>query len=127
MLNEKTNLIKSYSKSIKTNFLEIGKVLIEIRDKELWNEKYKSFTNYLESEEFDFHRVTAYRMMDVYSEYGNNIELVNKLGVGKLIELTYVANKEQREEITKKAIEKDLSQKEIREEVKKVREEDLYK
>ncbi|GAH00883.1 unnamed protein product, partial [marine sediment metagenome] len=113
-LKEKTEKIKDYSKSIKNNFLEIGKLMIEIRDKQLWNERYNSFTKYLESEDFDFNRRTAYKMMDVYSEYGNNIGLINKLGVGKLIELTYVADKEQREEITKKAIEEDLSQQEIR-------------
>lgn len=127
LLNEKTNKIKDCSKSIKTNFLKIGELLIEIRDKELWNEKCKSFTKYLESEDFDFHRVTAYRMMDVYSEYGTNTELVAKLGIGKLIELNYVADKEVREGITKKAIEEDLTESEIREEVKKIREEDLYK
>lgn len=126
-LEEKTEKIKSLSKAVKNNFLKIGKLLIEVRDKQLWNEKYKSFTQYLMSEDFDFHRVTAYRMMDVYTEYGNDQELVDKLGVGKLIELTYVADKEQREEITRKAIEEDLSQQEIREEIRKVKEEDLYK
>ncbi len=126
-LNEKTNLIKSYSTAVKNNFLKIGEVLIEVRDKELFKESHNSFTQYLESEDFDFNRRTAYKMMDVYLEYGNNLELVDKLGIGKLIELTYVADKEQREEITKKAIEEDLSQQEIREEVKKVKEEDLFK
>ena len=126
-LKEKTESIKNLSKTVKNNFLKIGKLLIEIRDKELWKEKYESFTQYLISEDFDFHRVTAYKMMDVYLEYGDNVELVEKLGFGKLIELTHVTDKEKREEITRKTIKEDLSQQKIREEVKKIKEEELYK
>lgn len=126
MLKEKTDLIKSYSKAVKTNFFKIGEVLIEVRDKELWNEQYKSFTQYLISEDFEFTREHAYRLMDVYTQFGISSE-THQLGLGKLMELTHVPDKEQREEITKKAIEEDLSLKEVREEVKKVREEDLYK
>ena len=126
MLKEKTDLIKSYSIAVKDNFFKIGEVLIEIRDKELWNEQYKSFTEYLVSEDFEFTREHAYRLMDVYTQFGISSE-THQLGLGKLMELTHVPDKEQREEITKKAIEEDLSLKEVREEVKKVREEDLYK
>ena len=125
MLVEKTNLIKSYSIGIKTNFLKIGKILIEIRDKELWNEKYKSFREYLISEDFEFGKSMAYNLIDVYNEFGNNTELINKLGVAKLIELTYVKDKEVREELIDKA--EDLTRDELKKEVKKVREEDLFK
>jgi len=127
MLSEKTNLIKSYSKGIKSNFLKIGQILIEIRDKELFKESYDSFTQYFISVDFEFQRTMAYKLMDVYNQFGENVQLLNKLGIGKLIELTYVPDKESREEITRKAIEEDLSQQEIREEAKKIKEEDLYK
>lgn len=124
MLVEKTKLIKSYSKAIKINFLDIGKVLIEIRDKELWKEKYKGFTKYLISEDFEFSRRMAYNLMDVYIEFGN-VQTLHKLGISKLIQLTYVPDKETREELIEKA--KDLPYDEFKEEVKKVKEEDLYK
>lgn len=127
MLIEKTNLIKDYSKGIKSNFLKIGQLLIEIRDKELWKEKYKDFTEYLISEDFEFKRRMAYKLMDVYNQFGKDVQLLHKLGIGKLIELTYVPDKEKREEITRKAIEENLTGEELREEVKKVKEEDLYK
>jgi len=72
MLIEKTNLIQSYSKGIKSNFLKIGKILIEIRDKELWKESYNSFTQYLISADFEFQRTMSYKLMDVYKEFGEN-------------------------------------------------------
>ncbi len=124
-LKEKTNLIKSYSIGIKSNFLKIGKVLIEIRDKELFKESYNSFTQYLISMDFKFTRDMAYKLMDVYKEFGEDNKKIEGLGIGKLIELTYVKDKVVREELINKA--EDLTQKEIREEVKKVREEDLFK
>jgi len=124
MLSEKTNLIKSYSKGIKSNFLKIGKILIEIRDKELFKESYNSFTQYLISVDFEFTRDMAYKLMDVYKEFGGDKQIEN-LGIGKLIELTYVKDKEIREELMNKA--EDLTRDELKEEVKKVREEDLYK
>ncbi len=125
MLVEKTNLIKSYSTGIKTNFLKIGKVLIEIRDNELFKESYNSFTQYLISVDFKFTRDMAYKLMDVYKEFGEDNKQIENLGIGKLIELTYVKDKEVRKELIEKA--EDLTQKEIREEIKKVREEDLFK
>jgi len=124
-LKEKTELIKNLSKAVKNNFLKIGKILIEVRDKELWNEEYKSFTQYLISEDFEFTRDMAYKLMDVYKEFGEDNRQIESLGIGKLIELTYVKDKEVREELIGKA--KTLTRDELKEEVKKVREEDLYK
>lgn len=125
MLSEKTNLIKSYSKAVKDNFFKIGKILIEVRDKELWNEKYKSFTQYLISEDFQFNRDMAYKLMDVYKEFGEDENKIAGLGITKLVELTYVKDKEVREELIEKA--QTLTRDELREEVKKVKEEDLFK
>ena len=71
-LSEKTNLIKGYSTGIKSNFLKIGKVLIEIRDKELFKESYDSFTQYLIGTDFKFTRDMAYKLMDVYKEFGED-------------------------------------------------------
>ncbi|GAG00521.1 unnamed protein product, partial [marine sediment metagenome] len=86
MLNKKTKEIKSLCNETKINFLKIGEILIEIRDKELWKEKYKSFTGYLTSEKFEFTRMMAYNLMKVYNEFGDIKEL-HKLGIGKLIQL----------------------------------------
>ena len=124
-LNEKTNLIKSYSKGIKSNFLKIGKVLIEIRDKELFKESYNSFTQYLISTDFKFTRDMAYKLMDVYKEFGEDNKKIEGLGITKLVELTNVKDKEVREELIEKA--QTLTRDELREEVKKVKEEDLFK
>lgn len=125
MLIEKTNLIKSYSTGIKSNFLKIGKILIEIRDKEFFKESYDSFTQYLISADFQFNRDMAYKLMDVYKEFGEDNKKIGGLGITKLVELTYVKDKEVREELTEKA--KILTRDELREEVKKVKEDDLYK
>jgi len=125
MLKQKTEQIKSLCTSIKTNFLKVGKILIEIRDKELWKENYKSFTEYLESEKFEFTRRMAYNLIDVHNEFGD-VKRFHTLGIKKLIQLTYVPDKEIRKEIAEKAIEEDLTAEEIKEEVKKVRDEDLF-
>jgi len=125
MLVEKTNLIKSYSIGIKSNFLKIGKILTEIRDKELFKESYDSFTQYLISTDFQFTRDMAYKLMDVYKEFGEDNKKIENLGIGKLVELTYVKDKETREELLEKA--ENLTRDELKEEVKKVREEDLFK
>ncbi|KKN27599.1 hypothetical protein LCGC14_0862860 [marine sediment metagenome] len=124
-LKEKTNLIKSYSTAVKSNFIKIGKVLIEIRDKKLFNENYPSFTQYLIGADFQFTRDMAYKLMDVYKEFGEDNKKIEGLGITKLVELTYVKDKEVREELIEKA--QTLTRDELRKEVKKVKEEDLFK
>ena len=103
----------------------MGEILVNIRDKELWKEKYKSFTEYLTSESFEFGRQYAYKLMDVYNTFGKDVALCDKLGIYKLVELTYVPNKQIRKELVKKA--KTMTGDELKEEVKKVRDEDLFK
>lgn len=123
MLKEKTNQIINLCSSIKTNFLKVGKILIEIRDKELWKENHKSFTGYLESQDFEFKRDMAYKLMSVYTEFGD-IETTHKLGISKLIQLTYIPDKEVRKELAKKA--ETMTRDELKEEVKKVSNEQKF-
>lgn len=125
MLNKLTKEIKSLCNETKINFLKMGEILVNIRDKELWKEKYKSFTEYLTSESFEFGRQYAYKLMDVYNTFGKDVALCDKLGIYKLVELTYVPNKQIRKELVKKA--KTMTGDELKEEVKKVRDEDLFK
>jgi len=124
MLKEKTEQIKTLCKSIKTNFLKVGKILIEIRDKELWKENHKSFTEYLESQDFEFKRRMAYNLIDVYNQFGDDVQLLNKLGIGKLIQLTYIPDKEVRKELAKKA--ETMTRDELKQEVRKVSDEQKF-
>ena len=123
MLKEKTKEIINLCSSIKTNFLDVGKILIEIRDKEIWKEDHKSFRDYLESQDIEFSRSMAYNLIDVHNKFGDMKE-THKLGIGKLIQLTYIPDKEVRKELAKKA--ETLTRDELKQEVRRVSEEQTF-
>lgn len=65
-LSKKTKLILGLKEDIVKNFYEIGKILKEVKDKELYLAKYQFFEQYLE-EECQFSRRSAYRYMQLTS------------------------------------------------------------
>lgn len=101
-LFSKTEQVRNLSSNIRTNFVKIGEILIEIRDKELFKEKYDSFTKYLESEDFNFDRSMAYKLIRVYEEF-HDVERVPHLSLRTLISLVYVSDKETRSELVEEA------------------------
>jgi len=118
MLSEKTALIIHFSKSIKNNFKEIGKLLKEIKENEIYKEKYPSFEDYLDKEGFDFSRQYAYKMIDVYNLH---VKSFDSLSISHLIQLTYVSDKEIREELIKKTVKEELTVSELKEEVNSIK------
>ena len=104
MIVEKTVQIKKLSNSVKTNFIDIGNLLKEIRDKEIYLEKYNTFTEYLESNEFMFCRNMAYKLIKVAEEYPD-VERIQHLPLRTIIQLAYVPDRELREELDKEAVE----------------------
>lgn len=123
-LTEKTKLIKFWCKQAKNSFFQVGQILKEIRDKQLYLGQYENFTEYLESEEFEFNPRHAYKLITVFEEFGN-VPTSAHLTVSKLIELTHVKDKETREELIPQASKMTVSN--IREEVKQVNTEQLAK
>ena len=101
-LTTKTNEIKWLAKGIKNNFLKIGQILIEIRDKELFAPKYTGLREYLDSQAFEFGHTTAYKMIDVYEKYGDHN--VGTLSLNKLLQLTKVEDKDVRQEMFDRAL-----------------------
>ncbi len=120
-LDEKTNLIKHYCKAVKGNFLKIGELLIEVRNNELFKEKYETFVEYLDSQDFEFSKSYAYKIMNVYEEFST---ILDSLPITKLIELTYVKDKVKREELLERA--GDMPTAALKEEVKKLSKEELF-
>ena len=116
ILQAKTTEIKYLSNGIKHNFLKIGKLLIEVRDRKLYLDKYTDFTSYLESEEFTFCKRTAYNMMKSYETFG--VQQVAQINLRTLIQLVYVPDREVREALAEEA--KTVSPKDINTFKKKV-------
>lgn len=118
VLQEKTKLIKYYASAAKDNFFKIGKILTEIRNQKFFKESYDSFTEYLNSEDFEFNRRYAYKLIEVYEEFGD-VPSMAQLGLAKLIQLTYVSDREEREALAVKA--KDIPVSKLKDEVKLVK------
>ncbi len=113
-------VIKHLSKNIINNFLDIGSKLKQIRDKKIFKSKYSTFTEFLEREEFTFSKSFVYRLFQIVED--NKLKVVVPLlGITKTIELLHVSEREMREELTKKAIQEDLTQTELRTEIKKLK------
>jgi len=104
-LESKTKEIKWLCQTITGNCFKIGKVLFGIRQDELYKEKYESFTDYLNSEEFSFGREYAYKLIKVFTEYQNTPKLAETLPFRRLIEIIHVPNKEVREGLIQEASE----------------------
>lgn len=77
-LEEKTNIIKSLLKSWTNNILSIGKELSEIKEQKLYKDKYKNFNEYT-LDAFGFTDASAYRYVDVYRKYGQNVSRWDKM------------------------------------------------
>ena len=121
ILTEKTNLIKSLSKSITSNFIEIGNLLKEVRDKEIYNEKYTCLKDYLKEEDLGFGPGFAYRLIHVMDD-PKLVTLVSLKGISKAIELTYVPDREIRDDLIKRVESGEIGTKrDLTEEVKRIR------
>lgn len=101
-LKEATASLHKLAEGIKTNFIQIGKLLLEIREKRLYKEKYNNFLDYIESENFEFGKSHAYRFMQIAEKFGN-FPRVGKINFRTLIQLTYIPDKEKREEMLDEA------------------------
>ena len=120
-LKNRTQLIRYYSKALKSNFWKIGNELKQIRGQGLYKEEYGSFKEYLEESKFQFTRQYAYNMIDVFEK---NVKSFDKLSISQWIQLTHVSDKQVREELASKATE--MTTKQLGDEVKRVNTEKLY-
>lgn len=80
-----TERIKSKEKQIVVSFVEIGKELKEVRDQQVYKEKYSDFEDYMVQEGFNFSARHGWRMIAIVEELSDND--VRKLGISKCIEL----------------------------------------
>ena len=120
ILENEIKIIQHLSKNIISNFLQIGIKLKKIRDEESFRSEYSTFTEFLEKEEFTFSKQFVYRLFQIVED--NKLKVVVPLlGITKTIELLHVPEREMREELTKKAIQEDLTQTELRTEIKKLK------
>lgn len=122
-LKDQTTMLKQYCLAVKQNYFKMGGILKNIRDKQLFKESYDNFTEYLESSDFEFTRQYAYKLIYLFEEYGP----VNPgLHLTKLLQITHVSDKEQREVIIQKALNENLTRNEVKQEVQKINTERLY-
>ena len=118
-IDDRTNTIKFYSKNIVDNFFRIGIQLKAIRDKELYKEKYETFTEYIENSDFTFKKRFVYQLFQILDDPKLKVQ-ASALGVSRTIELLNVQDREEREELAEKAIKEDMTTREIRAEGKKI-------
>ena len=109
-----TERIKSKEKQIVVSFVEIGKELKEVRDKQIYKEKYSEFGDYVNSSGFKFSERHAYRMIAICEEF-SDID-VTKFGITKTLELLKLPAPERQQLIEEKDIE-EMSVRELKEEV----------
>ncbi len=121
-LKEKTKLLKEYCKAVTQNYMKLGELLKEIRDKRLYEESHENFTEYLNGNDFEFTRQYAYKLIKVFEEFGN---VNSSLHLTKLLALTHVSDKEEREELLERT--KDMSVSETKQEVDNINTEYLAK
>ena len=120
-LENEIKIIYHLSKSVVNNTLDIGFRLKKIRDEGLFRQKYSSFTEMLKNEDLGFKYSEGFisKLLKVVSDP----ELVSaaiKIGITKTCELLYVPDKQRRKEIANKAVNEDLSFRDIRKETKKI-------
>lgn len=65
-LNEAVCTIKSLEKGICTGFIEIGRVLYDVRQNLLFKPKYTSFSGFIEGEHFSFSLMHALNFIKVF-------------------------------------------------------------
>ena len=99
-----TERIKSKEKQIVVSFVEIGKELKEVRDKQIYKEKYDNLVAYIE-DNFSFNKSMGYNMILVFEEFSNRLEKVQKLGITKCIELLKLPAPERQQLMEEKDVE----------------------
>lgn len=74
-LEEATKIIKDTLETIKTEFMQIGSILKQVRDEELYKqENFKNITEYAKKT-FDMGKSQVYAYIKVYEMYGNDTRL----------------------------------------------------
>ena len=120
ILENEIKIIQHLSKNIISNFLQIGIKLKKIRDEESFRSEYSTFTEFLEKEEFTFSKQFVYRLFQIVEDRELKVK-APLLGITKTIELLYVTERETRNELMEKTIKEDLTHKELRTEIKKLK------
>jgi hypothetical protein len=114
-----TERIIQNQKEIKQSFWEIGERLVKIRDLIKENKSsFSSFEQYFYEQGFEFSHKHAIKIMKIVTDFSDIRDYAAQVNLGRLIEITYVPDKELREELVKEVIEKNLTQTEIRKKVK---------
>lgn len=88
---------------IKQTFLEIGKLLIDIRNNKYYEPKYLNFTEYLKSGELNLCQRMSYNLISVYEKFGVQRVAVDNISLRTLIQLSYVSDKVMRDELVEEA------------------------
>lgn len=73
-LEEATEIIKSTMNDIKNSYIQLGNVLAQVRDEEIYKQKYSTFADYC-ANELDMKKSQAYNYIKVFQLYGNNEKL----------------------------------------------------
>ncbi len=120
ILENEIKIIQHLSKNIISNFLQIGIKLKKIRDEESFRSEYSTFTEFLEKEEFTFSKQFVYRLFQIVEDRELKVK-APLLGITKTIELLYVTERETRNELMEKTIKEDLTHKELRTKIKKLK------
>ena len=111
MLEEKENVIQNYLQVTKGNFITIGGLFKEILQKQFYKElDFGSFEEYADSdrfqEKFQMGSRHAFNLIKVNTKFGDvQLQLLQSVGLTKLIEIAYVSDKEERKELLESAAE----------------------
>lgn len=73
-LEEATKIIKNTMDDIKNSYIQLGSVLAQVRDEEIYKQKYSTFADYC-ANELDMKKSQAYNYIKVFQLYGNSDKL----------------------------------------------------
>lgn len=110
-LAEKARIINDLVTDIKHAFLEVGRHLSEIRDRNIEAHRFEKWL----SENFRWSRQYAYSLISVYKKFGSNHvnASLHDLTFSHLRILASIENEDTREKIMVKSIEENLSTREV--------------
>ena len=109
-LEEYTKQIKEKEKQIVLNFVDIGKQLKEVRDKQIYKEKFNNWEDYIK-DNFSFSKRNADNMIRVFEVFGKTS---SQIGFWKCLELAKLPE-EQRQELMQENNVEDMSVREVSE------------
>lgn len=121
-LKDYTTHIKHYCNSTKSSFFKVCALLSEIKKTDKYKEKYNTFEEYIQKEDFEFKLRNAYNYIKIWDTFGNNllpsdsnVHLLHKVSITELLQISNIPDREVREDLVESAVKGEITKEQITE------------